>query len=169
VDMAAYVTEFLHIFAEIFWFGSVLYSDFILIPSLMSLPPATARPASLTLVTRSDRVMPGVAIGVIVLGFIRGTVFGPIKSVDVLVNTHYGITWLVALILAVVTLLWGLFMLGRYGKQLFSDDANWVFDAQGQPPAATQVLIGKLRRNGMIELGLFLLILVCMVAMSMGE
>src|SRR4029079_6901884 len=37
---------------------------------------------------------------IIVLGFLRGTVFGPIKNLDAL-TTAYGITWLVALVVTI--------------------------------------------------------------------
>jgi uncharacterized membrane protein len=168
MDWAAFVAEFLHILLGIFWFGGVLYLDFIVIPSFLALPPTVFRPASLGLAKRGGQVIPGVAIGVIVLGIVRGTVFGPIKSADAL-GTNYGLTWLAALVIAIVTFAWGYFMLARPSERLFSDDANWALDATGNPPPATQALLKVIQRNGLIELLFFLAILVCMVLLSMGQ
>jgi len=44
---------------------------------------------------------------VILLGFVRGTFLGPIKGIDDVFGTAYGITWLVALIAAILTFVWG--------------------------------------------------------------
>jgi len=169
LDWAAFVVEFLHILAAMLWFGGVLYLDFIIIPTFLALPSTISRPASIGLSSRATRIIPGVAIAVIVLGILRGTLFGPIKSLDILLNTNYGITWLVALLLAIATYGWGEFMIARLSISLFRDDANWVLDAQGNPPPATQALLKRLQRNGLLELVGFLAILVCMVLLSMGQ
>lgn len=43
----------------------------------------------------------------ILLGFLRRTVWGPIDSFNAVFNTSYGRWWFVALVLAVITLVWG--------------------------------------------------------------
>jgi hypothetical protein len=56
-------------------------------------------------------VIIGAASAVIVLGILRGTVFGQIKTLDALTTT-YGLTWLVALVLALFTFYWGYRVIG---------------------------------------------------------
>ena len=89
--------------AGIAWFGAVIYNDFILIPGLMKLPVDQQRAAGEAVGAQATKVIVPAAIAVIVLGIIRGTVFGPIRSVDALFGTAYGLTWLVALAVACLT------------------------------------------------------------------
>jgi len=44
---------------------------------------------------------------VIILGVVRGTSLGPIKDLGDVLSTPYGVTWLVALVAAILTFLWG--------------------------------------------------------------
>jgi putative copper export protein len=169
MDWARYVVELFHILAGIFWFGAILYIDFVVIPAFLPLPPAIQRPASQALAKRAMRVVPPAAVAVIVLGILRGTIWGPIQSVDALLNTNYGLTWLAALVLAIATYAWGDRTVAGLSTRLFNDDSYWVLSADGQPPAKTTQLLATLRRNGMVELVLFLLIIAAMVLLSMGQ
>jgi hypothetical protein len=44
---------------------------------------------------------------VVLLGLVRGTALGPIRSRDTLLGTAYGVTWLVALFIALFLTIWG--------------------------------------------------------------
>jgi uncharacterized membrane protein len=43
MDWLQVIVQWLHVFLGIFWFGSTLYSDVILIPAVTSLPIARQR------------------------------------------------------------------------------------------------------------------------------
>ncbi|HET7677756.1 MAG TPA: hypothetical protein VFK38_07865, partial [Candidatus Limnocylindrales bacterium] len=66
---------------------------------------------------RSDRIVVPVAITTIVLGVLRGTVFGRIHSLADLA-TPYGIAWLIGLVLATTLLAVGVFYLAPEAKRL---------------------------------------------------
>ena len=95
MDWIVFGVQWLHVLLGIFWFGSTLYLDFVLIPALMTLPLGEQRRAGAAIGARAVPIFTGVAVAVIVLGILRGTVFGQIKSLDAL-GTQYGVTWLVA-------------------------------------------------------------------------
>ena len=102
------IIQWLHVFFGILWFGSTLYVDFILIPALTSLPLDQQRAASKPISSMSARLIIPAAVVVIVLGILRGTVWGPVQSTDILFGSAYGITFLIAFIAAIATFLWGL-------------------------------------------------------------
>src|SRR5512146_412961 len=95
--------QWLHILFGTFWFGGMLFSNYVVIPAIGRLP-AEGRGAAMAAVgSQAGRVIPWVAIGAILLGIVRGTVLGDIRSVDDL-GTAYAIEWLVGLVAAVATL-----------------------------------------------------------------
>jgi hypothetical protein len=104
---------------------------------------------------------------VILLGILRGTVFGPVRSIDALLTT-YGLTWLLALVLAIGTFMYGMRVVGptleRIGRISEADAVN----PDGSPTPAALALLGQAKRNGVIELLLFLAIFTCMILMRFG-
>ena len=104
MNWAQFVVQWLHVGLGVLWFGTVLYNATILIPAISRLPLGAQRQIGGVIGDQGFRVIPPVAIAVIVLGVLRGTVFGPIKGLEDL-TTAYGITWLVALAFAALGLL----------------------------------------------------------------
>ena len=107
MDWGVFVVQWLHVILGIFWFGNSLTLDLIVIPALNRLPIVTQRQIGAEIGKRSSPIFRVVVPILILLGFIRGTVYGPIKGVEAL-GTAYGITWLVALTLTIGVYLWGL-------------------------------------------------------------
>ena len=56
---------------------------------------------------QANRVIPPVAGLAILLGLLRGTVWGPIDSLSAVFNTGFGRWWFIALVLAIITFMWG--------------------------------------------------------------
>jgi hypothetical protein len=154
VDWAQVVVLWLHMLFGIFWFGSVLFANFVLGPVLLRQPLGRMREIVLPLAEQADRVIIPVALITITLGFLRGTVFGSIRSLES-ISSSYGITWLVALVAAVGTLAWGV-TTNRAAQRELAGGAD--------PRAAT----GKALRNAGVELLGFGVILSCMVLMRYG-
>jgi uncharacterized membrane protein len=98
--------QWLHVLLGIFWFGSTLYVDVILVPTLMGLPLAKQQEVTGRLAQRSSQILLPVAALVVALGFLRGTVFGQLHSVADVFGGAYGLTWLVALLTGVALLGW---------------------------------------------------------------
>jgi uncharacterized membrane protein len=167
MDFVIVVVQWLHVLLGIFWFGAVLYSDFILIPALNTLPLPTQRTIGAAIGARANRILPGVAIAVLVLGIIRGTVFGPIKSLDAL-GTPYGLTWLLALIVTVATIIFAVRVFAPALDRLGSIPDAEALNPDGSASTALSTLIARVKRLTFLELGMFLVIFTCMILMRFG-
>lgn len=168
MDWFQFGIQWLHVLAAITWFGAVLYADFILIPALMTLPVDQQRSAAAAIAVRGDKVIVPAAVATIVLGFLRGTVFGQIRSLDALFGTAYGITWLVALIVAVATFYWSVKVLGGAIAKATAFDPSRATLADGSPNPEFTALVTDVKRKVGIELLLFLVIFTAMILMRFG-
>ncbi len=167
MDWVVVAVQWLHVLLGIFWFGAVLYSDFILIPALNTLPLGTQKTVAAALGARANRILPPVAIAVVLLGIVRGTMFGPIKSIEAL-GTPYGITWLVALIVSIATVIFAIRVLGPALERLGSIPDAEAFNPDGSASARLTMLVAQAKRTAFLELGLFLVIFTCMILMRFG-
>ncbi len=91
----------------IFWFGGTLFVNFVLGPATARTSPAAAGEMGAQIGIQATRVIPPVAGLAILLGFLRGTVWGPIDSIGSVFNTGFGRWWFIALVLAIITFVWG--------------------------------------------------------------
>jgi putative copper export protein len=152
VNWSEAIAQWLHILFGTFWFGGVLFSNFVLGPTLMRLPSDQLRQFMVPLARQADRVMLPVSIITILLGIVRGTVLGPIGSLGDVTGTDYGVIWLVGLVAAVFTATWGTLN----GRRVAAQVAAGV-DVREATSAA-------LRNLGIEMLG-FLVILTTMILM----
>lgn len=155
------LTELLHVIAAIAWLGTALTTELVVFPLADRLPPAERARALLTHSLAEKRVIRPAVAAVIVLGILRGTVWGPIRSLDVFA-TPYGLTWLFALALTIGLYLWGRLVitsgyiaLGRLAATEPTDEALLVAMAR----------IKRVRRQQLVG---FVVILAAMVAMGFG-
>jgi uncharacterized membrane protein len=149
-----FAVQWLHVLLGVVWFGYALSTYFLIAPALARLPVDQQRSSARYMGELASRVMPVVSLLVLVLGVLRGTVFGPINAIEDL-STAYGMTFLVALVATV-----GLFYTGaRYVGPAYaalSEEAD--FEAAG----------ARLRRFAQFDLVLFFIIFTCMVLMRFG-
>ena len=96
-----FAVQWLHVLLAILWFGYGLSMYFLIAPALRRLPEGAQREAGIHIAAIGQRVFPIVAPLVILFGIIRGTIFGPIDTLDALFGTAYGITFLVALLVSI--------------------------------------------------------------------
>ena len=164
MDWLQFAVQWLHVIAAITWFGAVIYNDFILIPGLMKLPVGEQRSAGGAIGSRAEYVLMRVAPAVIILGFLRGTVFGRIHSLDTL-TTNYGLAWLVSLVVASFTLYWGVKVIGDALVRFNAFDVSQATLADGSPNPTLVALLDDLKRKSQIELLFFLVIFTCMIFM----
>jgi uncharacterized membrane protein len=167
VDWLQFAVQWLHVLAAITWFGAVIYTDFILIPGITTLPPREQRTAGEAIGRQAVKVIMGAATAVIILGILRGTIFGNIKSFDALTTT-YGLTWLFALVLSVFTYWWGLKVITPAVERFSSFDVAQATLPDGTANPAMLTLIADIKRKTMLELVFFLLIFTAMILMRFG-
>ena len=150
-----FAVQWLHVLLGILWFGYALSMYFLVAPALMELPESQGRITNARLGAIGARVFPFVAVLVVLLGVIRGTVFGPINSLEDLFGTAYGWTWLVALIATLGLLYTGARYIGPIFEGL-KDTKDYAADAV------------RLRRVSQIDLGIFFVVFTCMILMRFG-
>jgi hypothetical protein len=141
-----------------------IFLDLILIPTLTTFPISQQREFNARLIPNMVRIIAPAALAVVILGLLRGTVFGPVKSFTYLLGTAYGWTFLIALLLAVATILWGQFVTGRNAEKL----AAIPVGDDGLPGPEYIAQSTLVRRVAGIELGLFLAVFTTMILMRFG-
>jgi len=167
MDWAQFVVQWLHVLAAILWFGAALYTASILIPAISSLPLPRQREIGERIGRQAFRVLRPAASAVIILGILRGTVFGPIKSLEVLGST-YGITWLVALVFAIVTFFWAESQIAPALARMNAIPEADALGPDGTPTPELAAAVSRVKLVTVLELGLFLVIFTCMILMRFG-
>jgi uncharacterized membrane protein len=164
VDWAVFAAQWLHVVLAILWFGNSLSLAAVTIPAISRLPLIRQQEVGRELGERAVRVFDIVAPAVIVLGIVRGTVFGPIHDTTALFGSAYGLTWLLALIVAIATFLWGRFVIVPATRALGAARLN-------PDGSATHELDSALTRAKLVtvlELLGFVVIFTCMILMRFG-
>jgi uncharacterized membrane protein len=149
------VIQWFHVLLGIFWFGSVLYTDFVLLPTIAKLPMVEQQKVGGLLGPASSRVLVPVGLTVVTLGFLRGTVFGRLHSLDAVFGSVYGRTWLTALTLGLIVVFWGLRVLAPRGEALATATSAEEYGAR----------IKQLRPLMLTEIAIFVAIFTCMILM----
>lgn len=167
MNWAQFVVQWLHVGLGVLWFGTVLYNATILIPALNRLPLGVQRQIGSAIGEQSFKVISPVAIAVILLGVLRGTVFGPINSLEDLA-TAYGITWLVALAFAVIAYAWAERVIRPSLDRMNAIPEAEALASDGTPSTALTVAVEDVKRKVVLELGLFVVIFTCMILMRFG-
>jgi len=167
VDWPVFIVQWLHVFFGIFWFGAVLYGDFVLIPAIQTLSLPKQREFGSAVGARAVRVIVPVSGLVILLGIVRGTLFGPVKSLDVLTST-YGLTWLLALVAAIATFFWGYRVITPAVERLNEVEEGEATLPDGTPSPRLAAIIADIKRKTLLELVGFFVIFTCMILMRFG-
>ena len=167
MDWGQFVVQWLHVGLGIVWFGTVLYTAIILIPAISRLPLSEQRRVGSLIGEQGFKVIRPVAGAVILLGLIRGTLFGPIKSLDALTSA-YGITWLVGLAFAVGAYFWAERMVAPALERMNAIPEAQALGPDGAPTPLLAAAVGVVKRNAVLELGFFAVIFTCMILMRFG-
>lgn len=162
------IVQWLHVLTGIFWFGGTLYLNFVVIPSIGVLSIPDQRKLSERIGHLSERTIAPAATLVILLGLVRGIVFGPVRSVDFLFGTPYGITFFIGFLAAVATYFWGLLVVNGTAKKLSAVplQADGTFDAKSQ--TLFNQRLNSLKTLALLELLGFFSIFTCMILMRFG-
>ena len=163
MDWVTYIVQWLHVLLGILWFGYSLALAVFFIPAISPLPIPVQRQIGENLAKRATPILDVVVPTIILLGLIRGTLLGPIDAFDDLTKA-YGITWLVALIAAVSTYLWGRLVIVPTVRRM----AAVPLAADGGPTPELDAAVEQAKRVTAIELLGFLVIFSCMILMRFG-
>jgi hypothetical protein len=102
--------------------------------------------------------VPPVGLTVVLLGFLRGTVFGQLHSLDAVLGSAYGITWFTAILLGSGLILWGPLVLVPRAEVL----------GTATSPEQYGAMVARLKVLTLIELVGFFAIFTCMIPMRFG-
>ncbi|MGM8214614.1 hypothetical protein ACLIA0_03465 [Bacillaceae bacterium W0354] len=122
---------YIHIFLGILWVGGVLFVGWGVFPASVKLPVQHQRSLLFHVMKKAHWKLALAGAGVIITGIILGVVVGPINSWDYLWHTPYGHKWLAALILGVITLLWGTTIGYKQAMKLLTDQTIWNMAEKG--------------------------------------
>lgn len=145
---------FLHILAAIFWFGSGLTFQHVIVPALGKMEREGQQSFMTSVGAGYGKVIPIVAISTIILGILRGISVGVLGSL----NTAYGITWLLAIVGGLIVMFIGARFIGPTAQKLESAQSREEFLAR----------LKDIRRYGGAERAGMLGMIVLMVAMRAG-
>lgn len=165
MEWAIITIQWLHVFLGIFWFGSVLYLDFVVIPAVTRLPLDQQGTISQQLARRSNQIILPVASLVIIIGFLRGTFFGAVTTLDSAFGTAYGITFILSLVLAIAVYAWGYFVTRPAAERINKLGAALV---DGKVTPEFTVSLQRVRLLALIELFGFFAVFTCMILMRFG-
>jgi len=146
--------QWLHILCGIFWFGSVLTADFIVLPTLRTLGPDIQATFLRAFVTRAPRIVTVIGGMTILLGLIRGIAGGVLSDL----GSACGLTWMAAFIVGSSLLF--------LGTRILTPAAHRLINLPQGPQFETAM--GHVKRLTLTELAGFLVILALMIAMRFG-
>jgi uncharacterized membrane protein len=164
MDWVVVGAQWLHVLLGIIWFGNSLVVATILIPSLDRLPIPTQREVGSRYGEQANRLFDVLVPALIILGVVRGTVLGPIKDVGDVFGSSYGITWLVALVAAIATFLWGRIVINGALRRMNAAPVS----ADGSATVQLEDATARVKVVVVLELVGFLVIFTCMILMRFG-
>ena len=155
MDPILYFVQWVHVVAAIVWVGGSISTNFAVVPLLSGLPPEQARVVGPRLVRAYERLVIPAALVAGVSGLLRGTVFGPVRSLEVALGTAYGLTFLASVVVMVIVL--------ATGATVAAPAIRTFVAGQGEPEG-----LPRFRRAVRIELSGLLLLVSLMILMRFG-
>jgi hypothetical protein len=164
MNWLTFVVQWLHVLLGILWFGYSLALAVFFIPAISPLPIPVQRQVGENLAKRATPILDMVVPLIVLLGFIRGTLLGPIHSIGYVFSQAYGITWLVGLSAAVATYLWGRLVIVPTVERM----AAIPLGADGGTTPELDAAVEQAKRVTVVELLGFFIIFSCMILMRFG-
>jgi copper resistance protein D len=171
MDIFQIIVQWLHVLAAILWFGGAVAINVLVFPATAVLEPKAQRRFGQALTPGLSRFFSIVAGLVMLLGIVRGTLLGPIKGLDILFGTPYGLSWLAALILTIGLAVIGARYVGPTAERMYGDDELWEFGPGFPDQHAPSGLLAHqqlLRTISLVELFGFLVVFTLMIFMRFG-
>lgn len=115
----------IHIFLAINWVGGLLFVGWGVFPAIRLLGIQDGRRMVKAVMKHSHYLFTLAGAGVILTGILLGTWLGLVKNMEALWHTTYGNLWFTALIIGIITLLWGTFVGYPYAMKVLSNNHIW--------------------------------------------
>ncbi len=161
------LVQWVHVAAAMLWVGGGVLLDVVLIGPLGRAPIERRRLIGdflAPIATRFFAVTGGLTI---LFGLVRGTVLGPVTTLDAL-DSGYGVVWLASLLLTIAIAILGGRFLGPAFRRMQSDAALWKSGPDGGPTGELEAALRKIRRFARAQSVGFALVLAGMVMMGLG-
>ncbi|GAA0446409.1 hypothetical protein GCM10008983_25300 [Lentibacillus halophilus] len=156
------IIVFLHILLAITWVGGVFFIGWGVVPAIRKEAYTDQRRFLLALMQWSHSLLTGAGGGVIATGILLGTVFGPISRWNDIWHTYFGTIWMMALVVGILTLFWGVWIGFRYSIGVLSDAALWEAADNGDTTPLFRAL-AKAALLESVEVAGFVTLIVLMV------
>src|SRR5699024_7713515 len=140
------------------WVGSVLFVGWGVFPATKTLPVRARQTFLLALMRRSHLPFSLAGLGVIITGVLLGTIFGPVHHWHDIWQTRYGRIWVSALIIALITLFWGVFIGFRRSIKVLSNPVLWKTAEAGYEGPLKQALFTVAATESVEIIGFMILI-----------
>jgi uncharacterized membrane protein len=148
------VLLFVHILGAIFWFGSGLFLQFVIVPAVVGMPFDAQKSFLVALAARYGKIIGAVSGVTILFGLGRGIAVGVLGNL----GSAYGLTFLASIVLAV--------FVGAIGGRLIGPTAAKMAEADTRDEVVR--LAGQIRGYGRYDTGGMLALVALMVAMRAG-
>ena len=145
--------QWVHVLGGIFWFGSTLTSNVVVIPAIKAQTAESQQGWWRSYSSSYGKLIAAVAGTTIVFGIIRGLLGGVWSAL----GSPYGLTWIASLLLGIGLAFVGARLTGPTAGKLVSED-HAHFGAN----------LAHLTRLGKVEIGLFVVLFSLMIAMRFG-
>lgn len=150
----------LHILLAITWVGGVLFVAWGVFPASHILTYENQRLFLQKMMKNTHWILTSIGIGVIASGIMLGTLLGPIRSYDTLFGTPYGQKWLTAIIVGIITLIWGVVVGYREAMKLFANKQLWTEAERGNKQALENALFKMASLESVEVIGFIALIFI---------
>ncbi len=158
IEVATVVVQWMHILAALVWVGGQMFGALVVWPALLRAPADRAREI-MGLFGRTGAPIMSAAVQLTLgLGLLRGTLLGPMRSLDVLFGSAYGWTFLASILLTVCVMAYGGGTRRAMMSRVWSSDGTWA-DGSGA------WIAGRNR----VSLALLAGVIGCMVLMRFGR
>jgi copper resistance protein D len=161
------IVHWLHVVAGTLWLGGAIFFDLIVAPVADAVPLQQRRDLGRRLGARVGPYLATAGGVTLLLGILRGTLFGPITDLSML-GTAYGITWLVALICTIGLAVVSGRVFGPLAERVYGDDDLWRTGPDGQPSSALIAAVRHMSIISRLQIAAFAVIITCMVLMHFG-
>ncbi|WP_205599203.1 hypothetical protein [Oceanobacillus halotolerans] len=131
----------IHILLAITWVGGILFIGWGVYPVAKKLAYKEQQLFFQMLMKHTHWIFSLAGFGVIGTGIILGTVLGPLDSWHDVWNTRYGTIWVTALLVALFTLAWGVFVGYRQSMKVFRDNTLWENATRGNTKALNKAMM----------------------------
>ncbi len=164
MNWVTFAVQWLHVLLGIVWFGYSLALAIFFIPAISRLSIPTQRQIGAALAERGTPIIDVLAPSILVLGIIRGTLLGPIDSVEDALTTAYGITWLLAIVMIVAVFLWGRLVIVPAVDRMSAAPLT----PDGGPTPELEAALTTAKRVTVLELLGFFVLFTLMILMRFG-